>query len=423
MEATEREATGINSLKIGFNKVFGYYIEVTKANIPKLDVDRYTRKQTLVNAERFVTPELKVHEQKILEAEAQSSQLEYSLFSALREQIKQNIARIQSLASTLAELDVLQALATVAENYQFVRPEITQNNDLDIKNGRHPVIEKVLGHQAYVANDIMMAADEQIQLITGPNMSGKSTYMRQLALTVILAQIGSFVPADAAKLPIFDQIFTRIGAADDLISGNSTFMVEMAEANTALQNATKDSLILFDELGRGTATYDGMALAQAIIEYVHENVHAKTLFSTHYHELTTLDQALPKLRNVHVGASEENGQLIFSHKVLPGPADQSYGINVAKLAGLPTAVIDRADTLLKMLENQDVAASTVATVSPTDVTPTPEAVPTDQQLDLFATAVDQATQTVLLKLQTADVANMTPIETMLFLHELQQELK
>ncbi len=423
LEATEREATGINSLKIGFNKVFGYYIEVTKANIPKLDVDRYTRKQTLVNAERFVTPELKVHEQKILEAEAQSSQLEYSLFSALREQIKQNIARIQSLASTLAELDVLQALATVAENYQFVRPEITQNNDLDIKNGRHPVIEKVLGHQAYVANDIMMAADEQIQLITGPNMSGKSTYMRQLALTVILAQIGSFVPADAAKLPIFDQIFTRIGAADDLISGNSTFMVEMAEANTALQNATKDSLILFDELGRGTATYDGMALAQAIIEYVHENVHAKTLFSTHYHELTTLDQALPKLRNVHVGASEENGQLIFSHKVLPGPADQSYGINVAKLAGLPTAVIDRADTLLKMLENQDVAASTVATVSPTDITPTPEAVPTDQQLDLFATAVDQATQTVLLKLQTADVANMTPIETMLFLHELQQELK
>lgn len=440
LEAMERSETGISSLKIGFNKVFGYYIEVTKANIDKLDPDRYTRKQTLVNAERFITPELKDREQMILEAETKSSDLEYQLFTEVREQIKNNITRIQKLAATLAELDVLQSLATVAEDYKFTRPELTDKQRLVIKDGRHPVVEKVLGHQSYVANDVFMDEDETIMLITGPNMSGKSTYMRQLALTVVMAQIGSYVPASEAELPIFDQIFTRIGAADDLISGNSTFMVEMSEANTAIQNATKRSLILFDELGRGTATYDGMALAQAIIEHVHNNTKAKTLFSTHYHELTALSDELPNLRNVHVGATEENGELVFSHKVLTGPADQSYGINVAKLAGLPDSLIDRAADILANLEAQDVSleataptrpaklAEPVATYQASVAEPEPEVVaaePADTQLDLFAVGpeIDPAMQAVLDEIKATNIATMTPLDAMMKLNEWQKQMK
>lgn len=440
LEAKERSETGISSLKIGFNKVFGYYIEVTKANIDKLDPDRYTRKQTLVNAERFITPELKDREQMILEAETKSSDLEYQLFTEVREQIKNNITRIQKLAATLAELDVLQSLATVAEDYKFTRPELTDKQRLVIKDGRHPVVEKVLGHQSYVANDVFMDEDETIMLITGPNMSGKSTYMRQLALTVVMAQIGSYVPASEAELPIFDQIFTRIGAADDLISGNSTFMVEMSEANTAIQNATKRSLILFDELGRGTATYDGMALAQAIIEHVHNNTKAKTLFSTHYHELTALSDELPNLRNVHVGATEENGELVFSHKVLTGPADQSYGINVAKLAGLPDSLIDRAADILANLEAQDVSLEATAPTRPTKLAepvatyqasvaePEPEVVaaePADTQLDLFAVGpeIDPAMQAVLDEIKATNIATMTPLDAMMKLNEWQKQMK
>jgi len=417
LEATEREATGINSLKIGFNKVFGYYIEVTRANIDKLDDNRYTRKQTLVNAERFVTPELKEHEQKILEAEEKSSQLEYQLFTQVREQIKLNIKRLQRLAKQIATLDVLTSLADVAQKNQFTRPRLNQKQHLEIVGGRHPVVEKVLGHQSYVANDIMMDQNQEIMLITGPNMSGKSTYMRQLALTVIMAQIGSFVPAQSADLPIFDQIFTRIGAADDLISGNSTFMVEMSEANTALQNATKNSLILFDELGRGTATFDGMALAQAIIEHIHQNVHAKTLFSTHYHELTSLDQELPQLFNVHVGAHEENGELIFSHKVLAGPADQSYGINVAKLAGLPQTLIERATVILNQLETPE------QTEIPELVKLTDE-LDSKTQMSLFDTLPDDYEQNkVVERVKNADLANSTPFQALMLLNELQELLK
>ncbi|QDJ59234.1 DNA mismatch repair protein MutS [Weissella sagaensis] len=434
LEAHERQATGINSLKIGFNKVFGYYIEVTKANIAKLDANRYTRKQTLVNAERFITPELKEREQMILEAESKSSELEYQLFTTVRQTIKENIQRIQTLAAHLAQLDVLQALATVAERYHFVRPTLTNEDVIDIQAGRHPVVEKVLGHQEYVANNVEMQAKDTILLITGPNMSGKSTYMRQLALIVVMAQIGSFVPATAATLPIFDQIFTRIGAADDLISGNSTFMVEMAEANTALQNATKHSLILFDELGRGTATYDGMALAQAIIEYVHEHTHAKTLFSTHYHELTALADKLPELQNVHVGANEQNGELIFSHKVLPGPADQSYGINVAKLAGLPTSLITRAADILSHLEEQDVSLKTAPMTETTLADksaelsvdePTKPATADDGQLDLFSLpdAIDSHMQQILEEMKQLNVATMTPLEALMKLNEWQQNMQ
>lgn len=442
LEAHERQATGINSLKIGFNKVFGYYIEVTKANIAKLDADRYTRKQTLVNAERFITPELKEREQMILEAESKSSELEYQLFTSVRQTIKENIQRIQTLAAHLAQLDVLQALATVAERYHFVRPILTDEDVIDIQSGRHPVVEKVLGHQEYVANNVEMQAEDTILLITGPNMSGKSTYMRQLALIVVMAQIGSFVPATAATLPIFDQIFTRIGAADDLISGNSTFMVEMAEANTALQNATKHSLILFDELGRGTATYDGMALAQAIIEYVHEHTHAKTLFSTHYHELTALADELPELQNVHVGANEQDGELIFSHKVLSGPADQSYGINVAKLAGLPSSLITRAADILSHLEEQDVSLKTAPMIKTAladesvdlsvDEITQPAMAPVvkpatgdEGQLDLFALSesIDPQTQQILEEMKQLNVATMTPLEALMKLNEWQQSMQ
>ena len=431
LQEKERAATGINNLKIGYNHVFGYYIEVTKANIAKLPADRYERKQTLVNAERFATPELKAKEAIILEAQEKSTSLEYDLFVAVRDQVKAQISRLQALAANLAELDVLQSFAVVSEDYHFVRPTLNQRHELKISGGRHPVVEKFLGHQAYVPNDVVMDPQTAILLITGPNMSGKSTYMRQLALIAVMAQIGCFVPADAADLPIFDQIFTRIGAADDLVSGESTFMVEMMEANNALQNATPNSLILFDEIGRGTATYDGMALAQAIIEYVHDHVHAKTLFSTHYHELTQLDQRLAQLKNVHVGASEENGELVFLHRVEPGPADKSYGVHVAKLAGLPASLLARADVILGQLEKG------TATAAPTPATPpaAPSSAPqlveeASGQLELFGPApapaakpADKKASQVLAQLKELDLMGLTPMEVMNQVYQWQRKLK
>lgn len=424
LEVREREITGINGLKIGYNRVFGYYIEITKANIGKLDPTRYERKQTLTNAERFSTPELKEREALILEAQEKSTQLEYELFAAVREQIKENIERLQALAQAVAQLDVLQSFAVVAETYHFIQPEFTKAAALEIIDGRHPVVEKVLGRQAYVPNDVKMGADNSIMLITGPNMSGKSTYMRQLALIVILAQIGSFVPATSAKLPIFDQIFTRIGAADDLISGDSTFMVEMSEANNALKRATPASLILFDELGRGTATYDGMALAQAIIEYVHSNIHAKTLFSTHYHELTELAAELPELKNMHVGAIEKDGDLVFVHKMEDGPADQSYGINVAKLAGMPMDLLERASVILAQLENQDNNKVIPAKIE--KVMPKVEKIPVVKdkpaQMDLFVDELAGKEKDVLAELAQLSLATMTPIEALNKLFTLQQNL-
>ncbi len=368
MEADEKQKTGITNLKVGYNKVFGYYIEVTNGNKAKVPLDRYTRKQTLTNAERYITPELKEHEALILEAQAKTTQLEYELFVKLRETVKKYITGLQDLARRLAELDVLTSFAQVAEQNHYCRPMFQRDSKtIDIVKSRHPVVEKVMPAGDYIPNDIKMSPETTLFLITGPNMSGKSTYMRQLALIVVMAQIGSFVPAESCHLPIFDQIFTRIGAADDLISGKSTFMVEMSEANEALQHATPRSLVLFDEIGRGTATYDGMALAGAIVKYLHDQVHAKTLFATHYHELTSLEKTLPHLKNIHVGATQEHGKLIFLHKVLPGPADQSYGIHVAKLAGLPTSVLQEARVLLKRLETQNQN----------------ELAPAEEQLDLF----------------------------------------
>lgn len=414
MEMEERQRTGIDNLKIGYNRVFGYFIQVSKGNVTKVPQDRYTRKQTLTNAERYITPELKEHENLILEAESRSTDLEYELFSQLREAVKAHIPALQELGRQLAALDVFVAFAQDAEEKNYCRPSFSSKNEIAVKNGRHPVVEAVLPAGSYIPNDLVMDEDTSIYLITGPNMSGKSTYMRQLALIAIMAQIGSFVPADSAKLPVFDQVFTRIGAADDLYSGKSTFMVEMSEANEALQHASSRSLVLFDEIGRGTATYDGMALAGAIIKYLHDKVGAKTLFATHYHELTELDETLPHLKNIHVGATEENGKLIFLHKILPGPADQSYGIHVAKLAGLPRAVLREASSMLKRLEAEGAR----------------EINPSSQQLDLFSPVevVEEnplkAEQEELLdEISQVNLNEKTPLEVMQLVADWQQALK
>lgn len=438
LQQKERKATGINNLKIGYNHVFGYYIEVTKVNLSKLPKDRYERKQTLVNAERFSTPELKEKESLILEAQEKSTALEYDLFVAVREKVKDAIERLQSLAEALSELDVLQSFAVVSEDYHFVRPKLNNDHKLMIKDGRHPVVEKFMGHQEYVPNDVIMGQDTDILLITGPNMSGKSTYMRQLALSAVMTQIGCFIPASEANMPIFDQIFTRIGAADDLVSGESTFMVEMMEANNALKNATPNSLILFDEIGRGTATYDGMALAQAIIEYVHNNIHAKTLFSTHYHELTSLDQQLDKLKNVHVGATEKNGQLIFLHKVSKGPADKSYGIHVAKLAGMPDSLLKRADGILKHLESEHAEDQPTSQHGSQDYSAKKQpnskkgaddnlVTEANGQMELFAPAKKnnehKPENKVIKEISKLDLMSMTPMDVMNVMYKLQQQLK
>jgi DNA mismatch repair protein MutS len=350
LENEEKTRTGIKTLKVGFNKVFGYYIEISKGAIPLVkDEFNYERKQTLANCERYITPILKEKEQLVLGAEERIIELEYQLFVNIREKIKEYIPKLQSIAKTISEIDVLQSFATVTEENNYVKPILTEKRDIYIKDNRHPVVEKVIESE-FVPNDIIMDEHTNILLITGPNMAGKSTYMRQMAITVIMAQIGCFVPCSEAKMPIFDKIFTRIGASDDLVSGESTFMVEMLEANNAISNATENSLILFDELGRGTATYDGMSLAQSIIEYIHNNIKAKTLFSTHYHELTDLEKHLKNLKNIHVSAYEENGNVIFLHKIKDGSVDKSYGIHVAKLAKLPNELIKRASEILELYE-------------------------------------------------------------------------
>lgn len=353
-EQAERERTGIKGLKIGYNRVFGYYIEVTKSYLPQIkDEFEYTRKQSISNAERFVTPQLKEMESKILSANDKIIALEYEIFGQIREYIKKDVHLIQDVASVIAQIDVYQSLASTASRHGYVRPVFNDQHIVDIENGRHGVIEQVISRQNYVPNDLHMQQDEPILLITGPNMGGKSTYMRQIALCVIMAQIGSFVPCDKATLPVFDQIFTRIGASDDLISGQSTFMVEMLEANNALRYATEDSLIIFDEIGRGTATFDGMAIAQAMIEYIATHIKCITLFSTHYHELTMMDEKY-RIQNVHASASVENDHIVFLYKIKSGRSHRSYGINVAQLAKLPEQVIDRAKIILKSLEENNI---------------------------------------------------------------------
>lgn len=426
LEQKERELTGIKSLKVGYNKVFGYYIEVTKANLKLLPEGRYERKQTLTNAERYITPDLKEKEKMILEAEDKTIDLEYDLFQGLRETIKNDGKRLQQLARIIATLDVLQSFATVSDEYGYTRPTFTTTRSLKMINSRHPVVERVMKNNAFVANDVLMDEDCHILLITGPNMGGKSTFMRQTALTAIMAQIGCFVPSEKAELPIFDQIFTRIGAADDLVAGQSTFMVEMAEAQEALHYATSNSLILLDEIGRGTSTYDGIAIAKAIIEYIHNKIGAKTLFSTHYHELTDLGATLKYLKNVHVGAMEENGTVVFLHKVMEGQADKSYGIHVAQLAGLPDDLIDRATVILSELEQQENVQETEA-VGQVREHMTNES--ESKQLTFFMNetnrgpAVNKKENDTLKAIRSLDLLNMTPMDAMNILFELHQKLK
>lgn len=354
-EQKEREKTGIKNLKVGYNRVFGYYIEVTKGSLDLVkDEFEYTRKQSLSNAERFITPELKDMESKILSAQDKIQKLEYVLFTQVRNEIKKEVHLIQDVSKIIARVDVYQSLAMLASENSYVRPVFNDQKIMDIKEGRHGVIEKVMGHGKYVPNDVSIDENSPVVLITGPNMGGKSTYMRQVALIVIMAQIGSFVPAKYANLTIFDQIFTRIGASDDLISGQSTFMVEMLEANNALRFSSEKSLILFDEIGRGTATFDGMAIAQAMIEYIASEIHCMTLFSTHYHELTFLEDKGLGIQNVHASARVDNDHLVFEYLIKKGRSNKSYGVNVAKLAKLPDEVINRANLVLETLEENNV---------------------------------------------------------------------
>lgn len=445
LEQQERERTGIKNLKIGYNRVFGYYIEITKSHLNNADLSRFERKQTLANAERFITEELKEKEALILNAEEQSLALEYDLFVELREQLKQYIPRVQALASEISEIDVYVSFATITDKYRFVRPTFHDGQGIRIINGRHPVVEKMLNKQQYVPNDCVLTNEKNMMLITGPNMSGKSTYMRQVALIVVLAQMGCYVPADEAQLPITDQIFTRIGAADDLAAGQSTFMVEMLESQHAITHATKKSLMLFDEIGRGTSTYDGMSLAQAMMEYIHEHIGANTLFSTHYHELTDLEEKLARLVNVHVSATERDGKVVFLHKVKQGPADKSYGVHVAELAGMPEAILERARVLLAEFEAQGVEQKTTAKqieaivkeekepiVSDSGVIPQsfiepelPSQADDALQLSLFDAPIEEispAEKEVLDAVKKLNVMGTTPMQAMTILYELQQKL-
>ena len=403
-ELEEKERTGIKNLKIGFNKVFGYFIEVSKSNLNLITPEMgYIRKQTIANGERFITPLLKEKEDLILTSEEKIIELEYNLFIEIRDKVKEYIPNLQEISKVISEIDVIQSFAFISEKYNYVRPILNNKHEIKVIDSRHPVVEKVI-KDSYVENDIVMDKNTNILLITGPNMAGKSTYMRQLGIITIMAQIGCFVPAKEANLPIFDKIFTRIGASDDLVSGESTFMVEMIEASNAIKNATENSLILFDELGRGTATFDGMSLAQAILEYIHDHIGCKTLFSTHYHELTDLEKNLKKLKNKHVSAEEKDGNIIFLHKVKDGSVDKSYGINVAKLAGLPNEVITRADDILKIYENKEKKRDiTIQTTLPLN----------------FEEPKDELKE----KLKSINILELTPLEALNKLNELKESIK
>ena len=403
-ELEEKERTGIKNLKVGFNKVFGYFIEISKGSLDLVTDDMgYIRKQTLANCERFINPILKEKEDLILTSEEKIIELEYSLFTEIRDKAKEFIPKLQEISKIISEIDVLQSFSLVSEKYNYIRPILNDNNEIRLIDSRHPVVEKVI-KESYVENDIVMDKNTNIILITGPNMAGKSTYMRQLGIIVIMAQIGCFVPAKEANLPVFDKIFTRIGASDDLVSGESTFMVEMIEASNAIKNATPNSLILFDELGRGTATFDGMSLAQAILEYIHNKVGAKTLFSTHYHELTDLEKDLKKLKNMHVSAEENEGEVIFLHKVKEGSVDKSYGINVAKLAGLPDEVINRANDILNVYENKEKKRDIV--------------IQTTLPLD-FNNDKNELKE----KIKNINILELTPIQALNMLNELKESIK
>ncbi|MDQ1909285.1 DNA mismatch repair protein MutS [Paenibacillus sp. GD4] len=439
LERQERERTGIKSLKIGFNKVFGYFIEVSKANLSSLEEGRYERKQTLANAERFVTPELKEKEALILDAQESMVDLEYELFAALRDKLTQHISRLQQLAELIATADVYQSLAQVSASNRFVRPEVGDFYELMIEEGRHPVVEAVLEDGVFISNDTRISTDEgTMLLITGPNMAGKSTYMRQVAILCLMAQIGCFVPAKRARMPVIDRIFTRIGAADDLIGGQSTFMVEMMDIQVMTEKATTNSLVIIDELGRGTSTGEGMAIAQAVIEYLHDHVGCKTLVSTHFHELAHLEESLSGLRNYCMAVKESGQQVTFLRKLIRGAASTSYGIYCAQIAGLPGSIIDRSYELLSAFETRselklaDAETAVAAEPKPEPETETKGPV---EQLSLFTEEQpsptvheknrkkpDAKTEQLLDQLRSADLMNMTPMMAMNFLHDIKKML-
>ena len=401
MEQELKEQSGISNLKVGYNKVFGYYIEVSKGNASKVkDEFGWIRKQTLTTGERYISPLLKEKEALVLNAEERIIDLEYNLFMEVKEAIKKEVPLMQKTASGIGVIDALTSLSVVSEEQKFVRPVFNDKHVIDIKDGFHPVIN-ALNEKNYVKNGCIMDENTTTLLITGPNMSGKSTYMRQLAIIIILAQIGSFVPASYANLPLFDAIYTRIGASDDLVSGESTFMVEMKEANNAITNATEDSLILFDELGRGTATFDGMSLAAAILKYATKHIKCKTLFSTHYHELTSLEETIPSIRNIHVSAEEDDGKLVFLHKIKEGAADKSYGVHVAALAGMPEEIINEANLILSKYENK-------------------ESAPKIEHAEQITFNLTEEKNELKEYLKDIDPLKLTPIEALIKLNELKE---
>lgn len=400
LEQEERERTGIQNLKVGYNKVFGYYIEISKGQATKVKEEfGWERKQTLANGERFISPILKEKEALVLNAEERIIELEYNLFNEIKQIIKDNVLLLKETSSNIGIIDALASLSVVSEKEKLVRPTFNHNHLIDIKDGFHPVIN-IVNNGSYVKNDCYMDDKTNTLLITGPNMSGKSTYMRQLAIIIIMAQMGSFVPASSANLPIFDAIYTRIGASDDLVSGESTFMVEMLEAKNAICSSTENSLILFDELGRGTATYDGMSLAEAILEYVTTKIKCKTLFSTHYHELTSLENKYSTIKNIHVSATEDNGKLIFLHKIKDGAVDKSYGVHVAALANMPEEIIKNAENILKVYES-DAKNVTISNQLSFDFT-------------------EEKKDELREKLKEVDPLNTTPMDALKILFELKQ---
>ena len=424
LEAKEREKTGIKNLKIKFNKVFGYYLEVTNS-YKDLVPDYFTRKQTLANAERYITPELKELEDMILGAEDKLINLEYDLFCEVRNRIAAEVVRIQKTAKAVAKLDAFVSLAVVADQNNYCRPKINENGVIDIKDGRHPVVEKMMNNDMFIANDTYLDnGNNRISIITGPNMAGKSTYMRQTAIIVLMAQIGSFVPASSAKIGIVDRIFTRVGASDDLASGQSTFMVEMNEVANILRNATSNSLLVLDEIGRGTSTFDGLSIAWAVVEHISNPklLGAKTLFATHYHELTELEGKLHNVNNYCIAVKEKGDDIVFLRKIVRGGADKSYGIQVAKLAGVPDSVIERAKQIVEELSANDITAVTKNLSVETGTKKKKEKLDEVDlaQMSLFDTVKDDD---ILEELKSVDLSNMTPIDALNKLYELQNKIK
>ena len=425
LEAEEKEKTGIRNLKIKYNKVFGYYLEVTNS-FKDLVPEYYTRKQTLTNAERYITPKLKELEDMILGAEDKLFALEYDLFCQVREELAAQIPRIQETAKAIAQLDVYASLSVVAQRNNYVRPTVNTKGVIDIKNGRHPVVEKMINNDMFIANDTYLDnGSKRVSVITGPNMAGKSTYMRQTALIVLMAQIGSFVPAEKAKIGVVDRIFTRVGASDDLASGQSTFMVEMTEVANILRNATAKSLLILDEIGRGTSTFDGLSIAWAVIEHISNTklLGAKTLFATHYHELTELEGKIPGVNNYCIAVKERGDDIVFLRKIVKGGADKSYGIQVAKLAGVPDSVLDRAKELVDELVHTDIT-STFKDLAENSRKTKPKAVHYDEvdleQISLFDTVQDQD---IIEELKNLDITMLTPMDAMNTLYRLQNKLK